>query len=322
VSASRQWLCQLGDRDFPASQAAWWQLASRCPRTPGPVVRPAGQQSPVTERKPCQSTPSPAVSAPTARPPITWVGPPACGSLSPPAAGRRRAPEPRPLAGPVCDPAGPAGTAARRSAATATRWRVVVFGLAAASMLTATFAATYPERHRPAQAAGPGSHADLRQHRCGHGRDRAVPDRDGSDRPAAGPGAGYRAVHRPGRLHWASDQGSGTAAGPTWCASTTRSFGACWRPIGGRRTTRPETVFSRRSTGRHEPYGAHKRSFSHCSQSGSRLAQESTPGMRDRRWESSRDSGGRRGARHGPGGRRPDPGHQHREGPRGRLRAA
>jgi hypothetical protein len=79
VSASGQWLCQLDDRDFPASRAAWCQ------------------QSPATERTSCQSTPSPAVSAPTARLPITWAGPPACGSLSPPAAGWRRAPEPRPL---------------------------------------------------------------------------------------------------------------------------------------------------------------------------------------------------------------------------------
>jgi len=112
-SGSVSWVTEISR---PARQPGGsWPAAA--PERPGPVVRPAGQQSPVTERKPCQSTPSPAVSAPTARPPITWVGPPACGSLSPPAAGRRRAPEPRPLAGPVSDPAGQAGTAARRSAA-------------------------------------------------------------------------------------------------------------------------------------------------------------------------------------------------------------
>lgn len=107
-----------------------WPAAA--PNRPGPVVRPAGQQSPVTGRTPCRSTPSPAVPAPTARPPITWAGPPACGSPSPPAAGRRRAPEPWPFAGQVSDPAGQAGTAARRSAGTATRSCVMVFGLAAA----------------------------------------------------------------------------------------------------------------------------------------------------------------------------------------------
>ena len=53
---------------------------------------------------------------PNSAPAYYLAGPPACGSPSPPAAGRRRAPEPWPFAGQVSDQAGQAGTAARRSA--------------------------------------------------------------------------------------------------------------------------------------------------------------------------------------------------------------
>src|SRR5215472_1579690 len=71
--ASQHWTCQPGDGHLRPD--------------PAPLMATV---KPITRRTQCQSTADPAVSAPTARPPITLAGLPACGSASPPATRRCR----------------------------------------------------------------------------------------------------------------------------------------------------------------------------------------------------------------------------------------
>src|SRR5215475_2326020 len=80
-------LMRAGYRQADTSPVNWVTDARAAVRHGG-----AQRSIPITWRTPCQSPAGPAVSARTARLPITLGGRPTCGSASPPAArGRRRA---------------------------------------------------------------------------------------------------------------------------------------------------------------------------------------------------------------------------------------
>jgi hypothetical protein len=88
----------LRDGQVERLVAAGWGPAAQPPgndararSVPGRAVD-LRSAAPIKRRTPCPPAPSPVVAGPTARLPITSVGPPASGSPSPPAAGGRRTP--------------------------------------------------------------------------------------------------------------------------------------------------------------------------------------------------------------------------------------